>query len=280
MEEDSKHTNKNIEITRQIDAYLKGELSEKEVHELWVKLLKNPELLELLETEAALKDIYKEMQSDSWSGIDPDSDDPANYIEEESRRWYSSSKNFIGMTAIAASIAILITVVFMLQEPDVKNGRELAIYKIAVTRMESPQIQRSETQQLSPIDSLINLALQAAFNDNLSEAERIYHEIIKRFDSEPSIAMAHLNLGIINYNLRNYKKAITNFEDALQVPGINMLVTEKAYWYMGNAYLNLDNWQKARDAVYQAYVEHGVFRNPAGNLLNAIDERLSNGEKP
>lgn len=275
MEEGSKHTNRNIEITKQIDAYLRGELSEQEVHEFWVKLLKQPKLLELLETEAALKDIYKEKQS----AIGPDSEERTNRTEEESRRWYTSSKNFIGV-AIAASVAILLSIVFMLQEPEVKKGRELAINKIAVTRMESPQIQRSESQQVSPIDSLLSLGLQAAFNNNLTEAERIYRAIIKRFDSEPSIAMAHLNLGIINYNLRNYKKAITNFENALQVPGINILVTEKAYWYMGNAYLNLDNWQKARDAVYQAYVEHGVFRNPAGNLLNTIDERLSEGEKP
>jgi len=275
MEEDSKHkhTDKNIEITKQIDAYLKGELSDQQVHEFWVKLLKQPKLLELLEIEAALKDIYKEQQPA------PGSDEYKNRTEEEYRRWNVSSTGFISI-AIAASVAILISILFILQEPEIKKGRELAINKIAVTKMESPQIQRSENQQVSPIDSLISLGLHAAFNNNLSEAERIYREIIEKYDSQPSVAMAHLNLGIINYNLRKYKKAIVNFQNALQIPDINILVTEKAYWYMGNAYLNLDNWQKARDAIYQAYVEHGVFRKPAGNLLDTIDERLHDGEKP
>jgi hypothetical protein len=45
-----------------IDAYLKGTLSEKEVKELWVRLLKKPEYISLLKTEIALLRFYRTEQ--------------------------------------------------------------------------------------------------------------------------------------------------------------------------------------------------------------------------
>ncbi len=45
-------------IEEDIDAYLKGALSEREVERLWIQLLKKPAYIALLETEIDLLRIY------------------------------------------------------------------------------------------------------------------------------------------------------------------------------------------------------------------------------
>jgi hypothetical protein len=49
-------------LERNIDAYLKGTLSEKEVEELWIQLLKKPAYISLLETEIDLLRTYQPHQ--------------------------------------------------------------------------------------------------------------------------------------------------------------------------------------------------------------------------
>lgn len=273
MKEDPNHI--EIEILKQIDAYLKGALSNEEINELWVNLLKHPQYLDYLETEAAIKDICLDKLSDKSGG------DTKERAEEPSKRWISNGNPGILIGgALAATLALLISLMFLLQEPGTQSASELAINDIPAMQMESPATTRSNEEDNTPLDSLISQGLQAAFDNNISKAKRIYEKIIRQYDSEPSVAMAFLNLGIINYNLGEYTAAIDNFKSALSVPGVTMLVSEKAYWYMGNAYLNVNRWEEARNAVYNAYVEQGVFRKPAKNLLENIDSHLSDDTKP
>ena len=47
------------EIRKKLDAYLKGNLSNEQVDELWVEFAKQPELLNDLEIEVGIRDIIK-----------------------------------------------------------------------------------------------------------------------------------------------------------------------------------------------------------------------------
>lgn len=50
---------RDLELEKQIDAYLKGNLSEDEALKLWERLFKDPDYIQLMKTELALKSIYK-----------------------------------------------------------------------------------------------------------------------------------------------------------------------------------------------------------------------------
>ena len=49
----------NNQIRKQIDAYLNGQLSEKEIEALWVEFAKNPDLLDELEIEVGVENYLK-----------------------------------------------------------------------------------------------------------------------------------------------------------------------------------------------------------------------------
>jgi len=270
------NSEQEIELLKTIDAFLKGELSEAEEDTLWERLLKHPEYLDYLETEAALRDLYQQKTNtnDEHKSIKEqlESDQISGRIPSES----NTNINRLGAAlAVAASIAIIFAFLFLINQPQHKAPGELAINSIEVNSMETSDVRRSEINELSPADSLLNVGMQAAMTDNMSKAERIYREVITKYDSKPAAAMAHLNLGIIQYNLGEYENAITSFRSALDIPNTTMIVEEKAYWYMGNAYVNLEQWEKARSVVYEAYVQQGIFRDAAESLLEHIDTRLS-----
>lgn len=268
-----------IELLKTIDAFLRGNLSEAEEDDLWKSLLKHPEYLDYLETEAALRDLYQE-KSDSGRGTEEnknlkqhlEQDQVSGKIPSES----NAKINRMGAAlAVAASITLIFAFLFLFNQPGQKTPGDLAINSIEISNMETSSIRRSETNKLTPADSLLNVGMQAAMTDNISKAERLYREVITKYDSEPAAAMAHLNLGIIQYNLGEYENAILSFRSAVEVPNTTMIVEEKAYWYMGNAYVNIEQWEKARSAVYEAYVQQGIFRDAAESLLDHIDARLS-----
>ncbi|MFN1835526.1 hypothetical protein AB2B38_009715 [Balneola sp. MJW-20] len=47
-----------------IDLYLRDKLSEEEIRKLWVELMKDPELMQRMETEAALHHLFNNEQGD------------------------------------------------------------------------------------------------------------------------------------------------------------------------------------------------------------------------
>lgn len=271
------NTEKEIELLKTIDAFLKGKLSEAEEDELWLSLLKHPEYLDYLETEAALQDLYREKlkagaEESKTVKQHLENDQISGKIPSES----NTKINRMGAAiAVAASIALVFAFLFLFNQPVQKTPGELAVNSIDITKMESRDVKRSERSDMTPADSLLNLGMQAAMTDNMSQAERMYNEVIEKYDSEPAAAMAHLNLGIIQYNLGEYENAITSFRNAIDFPNTTMIVDEKAYWYMGNAYINIEKWEKAREAVYEAYIQQGIYRNAAESLLEDLDSRLS-----
>jgi hypothetical protein len=54
------------------------------------------------------------------------------------------------------------------------------------------------------------------------------------------------------------------------------MILEKAYWYLGNALINIGELEEARSAVYEAYKLEGIFRKPAFRLLKKLSSDLGN----
>lgn len=252
---------RDINIIKQIDAYLKGKLSAREAEQLWITLLKNPEYLEYLETEISLKTILEE-------------EEEAGAVGEATVSAFKRSWRWL---AAAASVTLLIVAVNFFMADTQQSVQELALSEITIAdNLAAPQVFRSQKSSLTNADSLLNLGFEAALSGNLNKAVQIYESVIRQFESDPATSQAHLNIGIIRYNRGDYQPATTAFKQAISQVKDDAVLEEKAYWYLGNAYINMERLQEAREAIQQTYSMDGIYRKPAFRLLRKLDYELGN----
>ncbi|MAO66439.1 MAG: hypothetical protein CL666_15720 [Balneola sp.] len=248
---------REIEIRKQIDAYIKGNLSEEEIQNLWNEFAKHPELLDALEIEVNVKAI----------------------IEQESQKQATSSSpihklpKWTWHAAAAAVIAIIALVqIFRVQTPT--NMDQFVVQRIGPEQVETSDGIRAKEMQITEADSLLNLGFEAIISGNEERALELFDRVINNHGEEPYGSKAYLNKGIVLYNEADYGNAILAFEEALNRVEDSRMISEKAYWYLGNAYINIGELEKAQDAVFSAYQMDGVFRNPAFRLLKKLSDDL------
>lgn len=249
---------RDIEIIKQIDAYVKGKLNAQQAEELWIDLLKHPEYLDLLEVEITLKALHDDKRDSKKqeTGISP---------LQRSWKWI----------AAAASVAILVVALNFLTGDIQKTIREFALAEISIANnLAAPPVLRSQQSTLTEADSLLNLGFEAALSGNLNKAVDIYETIIQKYDTDPAVAQAYLNIGVITYNDGEFEPAAKAFEQAIARVRDNALLVEKAYWYLGNAYINLNKLEEAREAIHSAYLLDGIYRKTAFRLLRKLDYEL------
>ncbi|MDZ7682902.1 MAG: tetratricopeptide repeat protein [Fodinibius sp.] len=142
--------------------------------------------------------------------------------------------------------------------------------------MSSAQILRSQKRKIAPADSLLNRGFEAAISGDVEKALNYYNQIIEDYKDEPAAVKAYLNKGIIQYNSGSFEESISSFEAVLDNVSKKPIVREKAYWYMGNAFINIDELKKAREAIHTTYAIDGIYRKPAFRLLKKLDHELGN----
>lgn len=255
---------RDIDLEKQIDAYLKGKLAEEEVDQLWVELLKNPEYIDLLETEIAVKQILQDRQSKK-------ADTPVTPISKnpilDNWKWL----------AAAASVVILVIAINLLKVDSEQALNQLALGDINIAEnLASPEVLRNQAGDLSAADSLLNIGFRAAVSGQVSKALELYQKVIENYKDVPAIAQAYLNIGIIKYNTGAYEPAAEAFSNALKEVKEEPLLKEKAYWYLGNSYINLNRLEDAREAIHNTYIVDGIYRKPAFRLLRKLDYKLGN----
>lgn len=258
---------RDLELEKKIDAYIKGKLSEEEARELWKQLFMHPEYIELLETELGLRSIL----SDRTSGEDSDQSEV-----QESTIIYSLQKSWKWIAA-AASVAILVAAINLLQIDTNQSINELAVGQIDISsHLVSAPVLRSQKDSISPTDSLLNRGFEAAISGDIPKALEIYDQIIVKYSDKPAAVQAHLNTGIIQYNSGKFRNAIASFKQVVKQVQEEPISKEKAYWYMGNAYMHVNKLQEARDAIHKTYTLKGIYRQPAYRILQKLDHELGN----
>lgn len=261
-------------LEKQIDAYIKGNLTESEAQELWVRLMERPDYIELLETELAVKALFTQQASETKSR----SKRAVSGTQEPKGFKYTFQHSWKWAAAAAVIIVLIISVNLFRSgiEPPMQN---LAITDINIAEnLITAPVVRSDTHRQSPVDSMLNRGYQLAISGDLVNAVATYNKIIEQFaDSDsPAAAKAYLNKGIIQYNEALYQEAISSFDMALTSVHQDPVTEEKAFWYIGNAYINTNNLQKARDAIHKAYTMDNIYRKPADRLLQKLDSELEN----
>ena len=243
-------------IKKQIDSYVKGVLNEQEIQQLWVELAKYPDLLEDLEIEVGLKKLIEEKQS----------------IQKN----LTASPSLPSWTwhAVAAAVLLLVACIQLFQVHTKNELDQFIVQSISPDQMETSDGIRAKDMALFTADSLLNLGFNALISGDTKTAFSLYNQVIENFDSEPYGSKAFTNKGILLYNSGEYESSIIAFNDALERVSNNQMIEEKAYWYKGNALVNLEQFEEARIAVHQAYSIDGIFRKPAFLLLQKLNYDL------
>ena len=249
---------RDIELRNKIDAYIKGKLTEEEIQDLWNEFAKNPELLDILEIEVNVKSL----------------------IEQEAEKHAHSSASAIHKlpkwtwhaAAAAVIVIIALTQLFRIQTPTEMD--QFLVQRIDPGQIETSNGVRAKEMRITTADSLLNLGFEAIISGNEDRALELFEIVIQNHSQEPYGSKAYLNKGIVLYNEGDYTTAISAFRETLERVEDSRMITEKAYWFLGNALINNGELKEAQEAVYQAYQMDGIFRSPAFRLLKKLADEL------
>jgi hypothetical protein len=86
-------------------------------------------------------------------------------------------------------------------------------------------------------------------------------------------------MGMIHFNTGYFKKAVHSFEEVIKKASEQPIAKEKAYWYLGNAYIHQDELLLAQDDIQNVHKMDGIFNRPAAKLLERLNEKLNQAEE-
>lgn len=257
------------EIVREIDRYLKGKMTIKEADQLWGKLLENPEYMKLLETEANVRKYFlAENYNHNVTG-----ETGSGTIHKSGT--VLSLRNWI--YAIAAGLVIF--VMYQLTSLDTRSGLQSElISSIAAQEMVTMDIYRTAEQGYEELDVKINSGYEAAVSGRISESYDHFTSVLESQPATVQKAVANLNIGILHYNNAEFEKATHAFKAVIdeENPDLSVYTKEKGWLYLGQSHAQLGQLSEAYQAIREAYLLDGIFRNDAERLLTRIDEHLDN----
>lgn len=235
------------ELEEKIDQYINGQLSPQEVDELWAELIQDGYHLDYLKSAANLKAVIERKREERKA-------------KKRKKYWYY---------AAAAVITLLITVMGVMNF-SFQNGSSVQ----PVASVELDYYRSGDgTIDTDNETEVIRNAIRLANTGRVGEAISLLNTELENA-SEPSwIAKLSLNLGSLHYNEGNYNMAINYYRNVIEnEEHVDVLMAEKAYWYIGNAYFHIDQLAEAQANIEQAYELNGAYRRVAKSYLDALSE--------
>jgi len=259
-----KKSGDDIDMVKRIDAYIKGNLSEDQVEDLWRDLLKNPAYIDYLETEIGVKGIIesklrnKSTRDTGRSGSGRD----------------KSFKYYARAIAAAAVLGVLLTFGYFYIFQSGPSPAEMAMARIELAdNLITPDVVRSGDQDvMKDTDVLLRLGYEHAVAGNYDQAIEQYRKVIDNAESPEIAAKGYLNLGMVLYNSESYRQAETSFLEAINTQSVQNTIMEKAYWYLAHTYLRLDNRDQARSTLTSVSDMNGFYKEQADKILKELEE--------
>jgi tetratricopeptide (TPR) repeat protein len=251
-------SDKKKDIQQQIDAYVKGRLSEDEITELWVEFAKNPELIEQLELEVGVRELLIEGVGEKQNKK------PAKVHKLPDWTWH----------AVAAAVLVIVGLMQIFHQPTKTDLDQFVWLEIQADQLETADGVRAKEVIISEADSILNLGFHEFVSGNTDRALRLYDQVIDEYDYEPYGSKAYLNKGIVFYNDGDYPESIEAFDASLERVEDSKMIEEKAFWYKANALVNTDRLEEARKMAFKAYQMEGIFRKPAFLLIQKLNHDL------
>lgn len=233
------------QLKRKIDLYVEGELNNEQVDELWTELIHNSKALGYLKTVADINEI-----------------DDKEYEERVKTTTQKRSKKYWYLSA--ALVLIAGAVVFLQIETEAPesvqpiNNIELNYYRSA--------------DGISGDEAMLREAIEYANQGKYDVAVRIIDAELNRIDEVYTKSLLLIQSGSILYNTANFREALSRFNKVTKNPDVNLLIRERAYWYLGNTYFQLGEREAAKVAFQNAYELDGAYSRVAKKYLIALGE--------
>ncbi len=240
---------KKEEIKGRIDKYINGKLSEDEIDELWAELIQDGYHLDYLKSAANLREVL---------------------LEERERGQNVKTRQFWSYAA-AAVLALTIGVLSVFYIPQFNSGHTVQpIENIELDYYRSAEGVTGNIDDHRVIREAITLANRGKFE----QAITLLREELDKAENPKWASELNINLGSLFYNEGLFNKSVVHFKRVLdRKKQLDMLTVEKAYWYLGNAYFQLDQMEMAEANIKKAYELNGAYRRVAESYLNALASR-------
>ncbi|MEO1006497.1 MAG: hypothetical protein AAFW67_11750 [Cyanobacteria bacterium J06638_38] len=235
----------NKELESKIELYLNGKLNEHEVDELWGELIQDDYYIDYLKTVANLKEVILEKKRTSTTTI-------------------FSLRKYAGYAATAAAVLLMgIIGVFNYQSNTGVNQSPIAEIELNIIRGadDAPAAEQNET---------IKKAIQMATDGEVMKAVELLQSAINEAREPQLIADLALTQGSIQYNYGDYEASVNAFKLVTSQSGIETLTSERGYWFLGNAYFQLDQLELAQEAFQNAYDLNGAYSRVAKSYVEAL----------
>ncbi len=238
-------SNVKKDLEYKIDLYINGKLNQEQVDELWAELIQDGYYLDYTKSVANLKAVIDEKR-----------------MKSKVAPIYTLQK--IINYGAAAAIAIIIGVIGVINYTGSNSSFDIV-----------PQVQLPLDIVRGPnnVGDIIKEAIQLASNGNVEQAIELLESELNKEESPKLIAEMSLTLGSIQYNYGEYDLAVENFKRVINQASIDNDILEKGYWYLGNAYFQLDQLREAEEAFQKTYDLDLGFSRLAKSYLEALEKR-------
>jgi tetratricopeptide (TPR) repeat protein len=241
------------ELERKIDLYVHGQLNDEQIDDLWAELIQNNYALDYLKTVASLKGVIDE---ESRQELDQKK---SNVRILKSSNWYMA----------AAAALVLIVGAFGLLQLNTETEFVDPIASIELDYYRSAD----GTAEGDGGDTVIREAIVLANEGEYQQAIEIIDSGLNQVSDADSRALLFINAGSILYNVSMYEDAIIRFEKVVEIEESDPLVRERAYWYLGNTFFQLNKLEEAKQAFQNAYELNGAYSRVAQSYLKALASR-------
>lgn len=236
------------ELEEKIDLYINGQLSAQEVDELWTELIQDGYHLDYLKSAANLKAVIERKREE-------------RKVQQKQRYWYY---------AAAAVIALLITVIGVINFSFQDDS--LSVQPIASVELDYYRSGDGAIDSMSD-RGIIQDAISLANTGQVDKAISLLNTELENASEPEWIAELSLSLGSLHYNENHYNEAINHYRNVIERRDqVDLLMVEKAYWYIGNAYFHMDKLAEAQKNIKEAYELNGAYRRVAKSYLDALSE--------
>lgn len=236
------------ELEGKIDQYVNGQLSAREIDELWAELIQDGYHLDYLKSVANLKKVIERRREQREA-------------RKQRRQWYYA----------AAAAVVLLLVIGGVLNTAIWNST-FRVKPIANVELD---YYRSGSGALTTDgeSKIVQQAISLANTGKVGEAISLLKEELQKATEPSWIAKLSLNLGSLHYNQGEYRTAIDYYAKVIANRNhVDVLMLEKAYWYSGNAYFQTDQLAEARSHIEKAYELNGAYRRVTRSYLNALSE--------
>lgn len=236
----------NKDLEEQIDLYVNGKLSAEQIDELWAELVQDGYYLDYMKSVVNLKAVID--QKDKIKKTSP-----------------VLSLKKVSQYAAAAAMILIVGVVGIL---NYNSSVDALINPISDIGLDVVRDVSGVSETVT--SDVIRRAIRLASEGESEEAVVLLQNELENLTEPQMIADIALSLGSIQYNSGDYASSVLSFDLLVQQPDINLLTLEKGYWFMGNAYFQLDRLPEAEEAFQKAYELNGAYSRVAKTYVDAL----------